>query len=337
MRLPEAQETMAMARNLPFREPDLVPAPPAAPDSGPGREPDRGLESVGTILRRARFERGGKPIGDIAQDLRIRAHLLEALEADDYDKLPGLIYAAGFLRAYAHYLGLDGSVLVERLKDSGRTQALEAQLVFPEPLQDPRIPRPRVVILAATLALAIYGAWYGFFLHGPQTFDDVPAPTAEFAALISASKREAAAAVAEAEAEAFRQEYAALAASSEIEPEAPDFEGAPAETDASPGEAVAAAAPEAVVPAQVSIKARAEAWVRIEGPDSKRLVDRVLQPGEVVNAPAGQGFVMMTGNAGALDLALDGKAVASLGPEGGVRRHVALDSSLLELDGGRGQ
>jgi cytoskeleton protein RodZ len=44
---------------------------------------------------------------------RIRANYLEALEAEDFDVLGGEVYAKGFLRSYALFLGLDPVPLVE--------------------------------------------------------------------------------------------------------------------------------------------------------------------------------------------------------------------------------
>jgi cytoskeleton protein RodZ len=44
---------------------------------------------------------------------RIRANYLEALEAEDFDALGGEVYAKGFLRSYALFLGLDPVPLVE--------------------------------------------------------------------------------------------------------------------------------------------------------------------------------------------------------------------------------
>lgn len=288
----------------------VIPLAPRAGADEADAAPDE-PETVGGILRAARLEQGGKAIADIAHDLRIRPHLLEALEADDYDKLPGLIYAAGFLRAYAQYLGLDGTSLVERLKESGRAQTLEAQLLFPQPLQDPRIPRRPLVIMACLMALIVYGAWYGLSGDKDRTLDGIAAPGPEFDQLLRANaaplSREDAP---EGDAAGDRLD-AAEAAGEELAPVAEQSAEQPAPVQ------------------QVTLRASAPAWIRIEGPDSRILMDRVLQPGEEVQAPANQGYVMQTGNAGALEITLDGKTVGPLGAHGAVRRQVALDQSLI--------
>ncbi len=54
-------------------------------------------------------------IAAVQQELHIRERYLEALELDDYDQFPGDVYARGFLRSYARYLGLDAEALLARM------------------------------------------------------------------------------------------------------------------------------------------------------------------------------------------------------------------------------
>lgn len=62
--------------------------------------------SVGQIFRKAREDQGFY-IGQIAAHLNIGSAHLEAIEADDKGSLPPQVYAVGFVRAYADVLGLD--------------------------------------------------------------------------------------------------------------------------------------------------------------------------------------------------------------------------------------
>lgn len=61
---------------------------------------------VGSALRRAREGRG-LSLDEAARDTRIRVDQLDALEGEDFDVLPGEVYARASLRTYASYLGLD--------------------------------------------------------------------------------------------------------------------------------------------------------------------------------------------------------------------------------------
>ncbi len=61
---------------------------------------------VGEQLRAARIGRG-LSLEEVAHDTRISWHYLEALEEERFEFLPAPIYARGFMRSYATYLGLD--------------------------------------------------------------------------------------------------------------------------------------------------------------------------------------------------------------------------------------
>lgn len=73
---------------------------------------------IGPVLEKVRRERG-LSYEDVEEDTKIRQRYLEALERDDYGALPGGVYARGFLKTYADYLGLDGESLARELKERG--------------------------------------------------------------------------------------------------------------------------------------------------------------------------------------------------------------------------
>lgn len=67
---------------------------------------------IGGSLREARLKRGLTP-ADVQKAIRIRDRYLQALEEERWELLPGDAYVKGFLRTYADYLGLEGSLYVE--------------------------------------------------------------------------------------------------------------------------------------------------------------------------------------------------------------------------------
>ena len=69
-------------------------------------------ESPGQMLRQAR-ELRGLSIAQAANTTRIRIHYLEALEADNPEKLPSQAQWRGMLRSYAQYLQLDPDRLLQ--------------------------------------------------------------------------------------------------------------------------------------------------------------------------------------------------------------------------------
>ncbi|HKE99858.1 MAG TPA: RodZ domain-containing protein [Actinomycetes bacterium] len=81
-----------------------------------------GLESIGETLRAAR-EAQGHSIQDASAATRVRAAYLEALERDEFDGLGSPVYVKGFLRAYASFLGLDPGPIVDAYRErSGRQE-----------------------------------------------------------------------------------------------------------------------------------------------------------------------------------------------------------------------
>jgi cytoskeleton protein RodZ len=69
---------------------------------------------IGSRLHEAR-ERRGLTLSAVERDTRIRARWLAALEEERFDVLPERVYALGFLRTYAHYLGLEEQLFVDEL------------------------------------------------------------------------------------------------------------------------------------------------------------------------------------------------------------------------------
>lgn len=69
------------------------------------------MPRLGDLLR-AQREKKGITLEQAAADTRIREKFLGALEAGDYQSLPGAVYTKGFLRNYAEYLDLDQEDLI---------------------------------------------------------------------------------------------------------------------------------------------------------------------------------------------------------------------------------
>lgn len=115
--------------------------------------------TVGELLRETRQSYGGN-IDHIAATLRIRAAYLTAIEESQYGKLPGPVYAQGFVRAYAVHLGLDGDEAVRRFKQEVEGLGVTRDLSFPVPLAERSIPGGTMLLAALILAVCGYGLWY---------------------------------------------------------------------------------------------------------------------------------------------------------------------------------
>lgn len=84
---------------------------------------------IGNILHAARKKRSISLV-TTAKDLHIPERYLTALEAGTWDLLPGEVYARGYLRSYAEYLGLNHADLIRKF---------EAKPVPVQPIRTPRL------------------------------------------------------------------------------------------------------------------------------------------------------------------------------------------------------
>jgi cytoskeletal protein RodZ len=87
------------------------------------REEEASGPQIGAILVERRKEKG-LTLKDVEQATKIRTRYLEGLEREDYSLLPDAVYARGFLKTYANFLGLDGEQLAGELGE-GRSPRRE--------------------------------------------------------------------------------------------------------------------------------------------------------------------------------------------------------------------
>ena len=118
----------------------------------------RKQKRVSDILRDGRIGRDLE-LQDISDALHIRLPFIEAIEAGQYERLPGTTYAIGFIRAYADFLNLDSESVVAQFKIEAAELARRTELHFPEPLPGGRVPDGAIVFVCIVLAIVFYGAW----------------------------------------------------------------------------------------------------------------------------------------------------------------------------------
>jgi cytoskeleton protein RodZ len=81
--------------------------------------------------------------------------------------------------------------------------------------------------------------------------------------------------------------------------------------------------------ARVVLHATADSWVQVRDKGSNLLFTRVLKPGEHYNVPNQQGLTLIAGNAGGIDITVDGMEAPHIGDVGRVARNVSLDPDHL--------
>ncbi len=282
------------------------------------------------MLRQQR-EALGLDLADVAAVLRINSTYLAALEDGRPDELPGAVYAIGFIRAYADYLGLGSGPMVRLFKEQSTLLATKPDLVSPIPLGERSIPGAGILLVGLILAVCGFGGW--FYLSAgdgprPERVAEVPLELLPYREPF----RTPPAVSQPAEAQAAPQSSTAPSEGSEHPSRIEAGSGSggpPAAAGSSVPALLAATDPAPNRAGEVVIRATANSWIQIRDASQSVLLTRVLKAGESCRAPARPGLSMRTGNAGGLEITVDGIPAPPIGRKGMVRRNVALDGRAL--------
>ena len=126
--------------------------------------------SLGRMLREAR-ESLGMSVADVAGQIKFAPRQIEALEADDFQRLPEMPFVRGFVRSYARILHLDAQMLLAALPqaETVSTQFEPASVDVPFPVAH-SAQRQNMILLGAALLLAVlvvaFAVWH---FTTPQT------------------------------------------------------------------------------------------------------------------------------------------------------------------------
>jgi cytoskeleton protein RodZ len=362
------------------------------------------------VLRSCRLQLG-EDLASVSRALRIRRAYLQAIEEGRANDLPGAAYAAGFVRAYAQYLGLDGDEVVRRFKAESSAAKKGPALQFPLPASEGGMPKGAALLIGAALALLAYAAWYLKTSHNdlvaeivspiPEELDRLltlgeqallwreketvgldrpvenrsPGPPVEAprAPALPASPEPSAVASADQPSLSDAGEQSRMAgaeadtdfvtnAGSQGQLQQP--QGASPSPSAQPSEIGSGVVSRATSPAlgadalaaepparnaeavptgvvfgsdedvRIVVKAKADSWIQVRDEIGNRvLLSRLMKPGDVFRVPDRAGLTMVTGNAGALEVIIDGNPAPSLGGDGVVRRGVVLAVEALRSGG----
>lgn len=122
-----------------------------------------GSTPFGEHLRRER-EMRGVSLEEISTATRISLRFLEALERDQWDRLPGGIFNRGFIRAIAHFLGLNEEDLIAEYALATDEQPEVAVLRTEE---KPRLPWGAALLLVVLLGAIAGGGWFAYERYAP--------------------------------------------------------------------------------------------------------------------------------------------------------------------------
>ncbi|HSO42531.1 MAG TPA: RodZ domain-containing protein, partial [Rhodospirillales bacterium] len=313
---------------------------------------------VGATLREHRLRRGLN-LAAVAEVLHIRKTYLSLIEEGRYEELPGPTYAAGFVRAYAEHLGLDATAALRQFKLETLGRKIGGDLHFPVPEAERGTPKAALLVVSVLLAAVSYGAWYMLSPGSdgveelvsavPERLEPVPPPAPTPTAVSSAAEeagqsQPAPPAAFPAPAPAQPPNPGQLAAVNQFPAPAVPATAAPATTstgtDADPAATSAPGGmggpfePPAAISAGeaakgLALRAKADSWIELRDPRGRVVVSRVLTAGESLPIAESPVLRLSTGNAGGLEILVDGEPLPPLGDVGTVKRGVVLQAASL--------
>jgi len=149
----------------------------------------------GTFGERLKRERELREVSleEVSKGTRIAERFLEALENEQWDRLPGGVFGRGFVRSIARYLGLsEESLLAEYDLARGETESQKPEARIPSP--PTWMPAVAALVLLSLLAGLVVGgryAWKAYQAHRAQkkssAIVSLPSPTKPQALAISAA------------------------------------------------------------------------------------------------------------------------------------------------------
>ena len=81
---------------------------------------------------------------------------------------------------------------------------------------------------------------------------------------------------------------------------------------------------------KILVRARRNSWIQVrDNKANKLLLTQLLKTGDSYQVPNRLGLVLLTGNAGALEIIVDGKPVPDLAPPGTILKNITLDPEKL--------
>mgnify|MGYP003775053925 CR=1 FL=1 len=79
-------------------------------------------------------------------------------------------------------------------------------------------------------------------------------------------------------------------------------------------------------PSKIILEALSDSYIQVRDNDANQLlITKLLKKGQTYNVPDRPGLTLITGNAGALRILVEGIEAPKIGPIGAIRRNVLLD------------
>ncbi|MEU1130533.1 helix-turn-helix domain-containing protein [Streptomyces sp. NPDC005900] len=267
------------------------PAPDGPADDTPAgdlRDDDR--PSIGTALRQARVA-AGLTVDEISTSTRVRIPIVHAIEQDDFSRCGGDVYARGHIRTLARAVGLEPAPLLAQYDEGhgGRPPAPTpaAPLFEAERIRsDPRQPNWTAAMVAAIVAVIGFVGFTAF--NGGDESDG-------------------------------SKSVAEGTSAGGTKPAPKPKAAKPADPKPDPSDSAIAGVPRDKVTVRVDA-ADGRSWISAKDHSGRTLFDGVLEQGQAKTFQDKQKIDLVLGDAGAIDLFVNGKPVQNEFEPGQVER-----------------
>jgi cytoskeleton protein RodZ len=248
--------------------------------------------SVGRTLQQARVD-AKLTVDQISTSTRVRIPIVHAIEQDDFSRCGGDVYARGHIRTLARSIGVDPAELIEmyNVQQGGTPESMPAVPLFEAERIRPEPRRPNWTAAMVAAIVAVIG-FVGFTTFNGG--DGEPGPVAEGTP---------------------SQEAMEPGGSEDDAPEPPS-DPAP---EPEPTESAVAGVPAD----KVTIKVAAEggtSWISAKDSNGRLIYEGVLKDGDSKTFTDDEQIDLVLGNAGAVELHVNGKQIDYVGELGQVQR-----------------
>ncbi|MCM2578778.1 helix-turn-helix domain-containing protein [Streptomyces meridianus] len=253
-----------------------------------GNSPEDDRPSIGQALQHARVA-AGLTVDEVSGTTRVRIPIVQAIEQDDFSRCGGDVYARGHIRTIARVVGLDPAPLVAQFdaEHGGRPEPTAAAPLFEAERIKPEPRRPNWTAAMVAAIVAVVG-FVGFTAFGGNNGKD--GEGTQSAGDLPAQQP---------------TPGPTRTKSSEPAPETSES-------------AIAA------VPAdKVTVKVTAEdapSWISAKDHNGRLLHEGVLKKGDSKTFTDKKRIDLVLGNAGAVQLFVNGKEIKEHGEDGQVQR-----------------
>lgn len=275
--------------------------------------------SVGDILQRAR-ERLNLTVDQCAIETKIQKNFLKSIEAGKLDQLPGRVYAIGFIKTYAEYLGLDGEKIIQLLKKQSGQRVKPKPLATTMPVdEDHSVPTTKTLFIV--LALLVGGlVLYSLSNSGNSNDQEIIPPVSEElknqVTLSSKPDRSSS------------NDLTLASINNQVDDTA---HNKLIDNDSEAVEAKGEVQSAKQIKHSIGLKALDTVWLEIKTSDGRVMLSRVLSTGEEYWLPSDSINATLTmGNAAGLQIIIDGEMLPILGKKAQVIRNFSLNAEYLK-------